>query len=96
MKAVSHLQSILVKSSIDQLTFGKIKQAAGTMNEEQKKKDTQDAYMKFLCIKLEISLAKKNVCNDSWPMQVTENLFIGSMGAACHRDNLKEKGITHI
>merc|ERR1711861_42056 len=30
------------------------------------------------------------------PIQITENLFIGSIGSASHRDNLLEAGITHI
>lgn len=54
----------------------------------QPKASKQEALMRFLCIKVELQVAKKNICLDNRPVRVTKNLYIGSIGAASHRDNL--------
>ena len=98
IRALRLLESILVKANVDQITSQKNKQRqSGQMDDPDKKKASmQDAYAKFQCIKIELMVARKNICNDSQPVQVTDNLFIGSMGGACSRDNLMDKGITHV
>jgi len=86
MRALKLLESMLIKSSVDQFTNQK-KQEALDDKQKPKKELMNDAYIKFLCIRFQVLTAKKNVCTDNMPVQVTSNLFIGSIGAAMHRDN---------
>jgi len=41
-------------------------------------------------------MALKYKRTDSIPNKIIDGLFLGSIGAACSRDKLKEIGITHI
>merc|ERR1711957_200853 len=65
-------------------------------NDGSVKSGGSEAYLRIMCVKLEMTMARKNICQDNKPIQVTENLFIGSIGAASHRDNMIEFEITHI
>jgi len=52
--------------------------------------------LKLLFTKLTVILAGKYVKTDNMPIEIIENLYIGSIGSALSRDNLKNTGIRAI
>lgn len=52
--------------------------------------------LKLLFTKLTVILAGKYIKEDNMPIEVIENLYIGSIGAALTKENLKNTGIKAI
>ncbi|CAG9330850.1 MKP2_12 [Blepharisma stoltei] len=55
-----------------------------------------DEKMMKLMVQIRMILALKYAKTDNQPSEVLENLYIGSVGAAMCKKNLKDLGITHI
>lgn len=58
--------------------------------------DNTKRNLKLLFTKLTIIFAGKYIKEDNMPIEVIENLYIGSIGAALSKDNLKNTGIRAI
>jgi len=49
-----------------------------------------------LLLQIQTLLALKHMREDKTPIEVIENLYIGSIGAALSKEELKKNGISHI
>ena len=58
--------------------------------------DNTKRHLKLLFTKLTIIFAAKYIKEDNMPIEVIDNLYIGSIGAALSKDNLKNTGIRAI
>ena len=65
-------------------------------NKQDGKPEGLQKKMEMLMIAVRFAYAKKHMTYDNLPIEVLPGLYIGSIGAALSRKNLKEAGITHI
>lgn len=56
---------------------------------------TDEKTLKIM-MQIRMILALKYAKTDNMPSEILENLYIGSVGAAMNKKNLKDLGITHI
>lgn len=64
--------------------------------EKDRKENAKSAYIRFMFVKIETNIAKRHANTDPTPCHILDDLFIGSIGSASNKENLKKTGITHI
>ena len=84
-RALRLLEHLLIESSVKKIALEKIasqqqngsKDSNDDPNKPKNSSLASAAYMRFLCIKFEMTMAKKNVVRDNRPVQVNDYLYIG-------------------
>ncbi len=98
MLALKNYESTLIRETTIKINKEKQRQLKEKLfsKEEIHRRTSSTTKIEFLCIKNLLILAKNSICKDNTPIEVVPNIFIGSIGTACHKDNLNLSGITHI
>ena len=92
-KVLQEFERQLIQREIGKAMLNKKKTDQG---EEDRKQNVKQTFIRFMFTKVETNIAKRHANTDPEPCLILDGLFIGSIGSAVNKQNLRKAGITHI